>query len=37
MTKDVIEILKLLFPEYQIKACIDEGGFIAKRHSHNNG
>lgn len=31
MAKDVKEILKILFPEYQIKACIDERGFIAKK------
>ena len=31
MARDVKEILKILFPEYQIKACIDERGFIAKK------
>ena len=30
MAKKVKDILKLLFPEYQIKACVDERGFIAK-------
>lgn len=30
MAKDVKEVLKVLFPEYQIKACVDERGFIAK-------
>ncbi len=33
MAKD---ILKFLFPEYQIKACVDERGFIAKRQSEGN-
>lgn len=30
MARDAKEILKILFPEYQIKACVDERGFIAK-------
>lgn len=31
MGKKSNEILKLLFPEYQIKACVDERGFIVKK------
>ena len=30
MGKNIKEILKFLFPEYQIKECIDERGFIRK-------
>lgn len=30
MKKDIKEIIKFLFPEYQIKACVDERGFIAQ-------
>ena len=30
MGKNIKEILKFLFPEYQIKECIDERGFIQK-------
>ena len=29
------ELLKFLFPEYQIKACVDERGFIAKSEKKN--
>lgn len=36
MTKDVKEVLKILFPEYQIKASVDERGFIAKKQLSNN-
>lgn len=36
MEKDIKEILKFLFPEYQIKACLDEKGFIAKSNSLPN-
>ena len=36
MAKDVKEVLKVLFPEYQIKACVDERGFIAKKQPTNN-
>lgn len=36
MVKDVKEVLKVLFPEYQIKACVEERGFIAKKQPSNN-
>jgi len=36
MAKDVKEVLKILFPEYQIKASVDERGFIAKKQMSNN-
>lgn len=36
MSKDPKEILKILFPEYQIKACINEHGFIAKGQPKQN-
>lgn len=36
MAKDAKDILKFLFPEYQIKACVDECGFIAKSKPERN-
>lgn len=36
MSVDVKEIMKFLFPEYQIKACVDERGFISKNQQGNN-
>lgn len=36
MSFQIKEILKILFPEYQIKACIDERGLIAKNKSERN-
>ncbi len=36
MSKDIKGILQFLFPEYQIKACIDERGFIAKSNKSKN-
>lgn len=35
MTNKAKELLKFLFPEYQIKACVDERGFIAKSEKKN--
>ena len=35
MTNKAKELLKFLFPEYQIKACVDERGFIAKSEKRN--
>ena len=36
MVKNIKELLKFLFPEYQIKACVDERGFLAKSRSKSN-
>ena len=36
MAKDFSEILKLIFPEYQIKDAINERGFIAKKQENVN-
>jgi SpoVK/Ycf46/Vps4 family AAA+-type ATPase len=36
MAKKSKEIIQLLFPEYQIKACVDERGFIAKKQQSTN-
>ena len=36
MAKDFSEILKLIFPEYQIKEAINERGFIAKKQDNVN-
>lgn len=35
MTNKTKELLQFLFPEYQIKACVDERGFIAKGEKKN--
>lgn len=36
MTNKTKELLKFLFPEYQIKACVDERGFIVKSEKKKN-
>ena len=36
MAKKSKELIQLLFPEYQIKACVDERGFIAKNQQSTN-
>lgn len=36
MTNKIKELLHFLFPEYQIKACVDERGFIAKSQKQTN-
>lgn len=36
MTNKTKELLQFLFPEYQIKACVDERGFIAKSKKQMN-
>lgn len=36
MVKKSKELIQLLFPEYQIKACVDERGFIAKSQQRTN-
>ena len=36
MAKKSKELIQLLFPEYQIKACVDERGFIAKKQQSTN-
>ena len=36
MAKKSKELIQLLFPEYQIKACVDERGFIAKNQQRTN-
>lgn len=36
MTNKTKELLQFLFPEYQIKACVDERGFIAKSEKKKN-
>lgn len=36
MTNKTKELLQFLFPEYQIKACVDERGFIAKGEKKKN-
>ena len=36
MAKKSKELIQLLFPEYQIKACVDERGFIAKNQQGTN-
>lgn len=36
MAKDFSEIIKLIFPEYQIKEAINERGFIAKKQDNVN-
>ncbi|QNU65894.1 AAA family ATPase [Ruminiclostridium herbifermentans] len=36
MAKDIKSIIRFLFPEYQIKACVDERGFIAKSNKTKN-
>lgn len=36
MTNKTKELLQFLFPEYQIKACVNERGFIAKGEKSNN-
>ncbi len=36
MTNKTKELLQFLFPEYQIKACVDERGFIAKNEKQKN-
>ena len=36
MAKKSKELMQLLFPEYQIKACVDERGFIAKKTQSTN-
>lgn len=36
MTNKTKELLQFLFPEYQIKACVDERGFIARSEKKKN-
>lgn len=36
MTNKVKKLLQFIFPEYQIKACVDERGFIAKSEKKND-
>ncbi len=36
MAREFTELLKILFPEYQIKESVDERGFIAKKQENIN-